>query len=81
MANIQAAMIGRDAALLESSAHRLKGAASTMSAQPVAEAAAKLEQVARRGELDGIDETFRALETHAAELASELEAFINSETK
>ena len=52
-----------------------------MSAQPIAEAAAKLEQVARRGELDGIDETFRALETHAAELASELEVFIDSETK
>ncbi|MBA2659751.1 MAG: response regulator [Nitrosospira sp.] len=81
MANIQAAITGRDAALLENSAHRLKGAASTMSAQPISNAAAELERFAKRGEFSGIDKTFRTLERHAAELAAELEAFIDSEVK
>ncbi len=81
MAGILEAVTAGDALQLERSAHRLKGAAMTMNATPVAEAAAKLEQVVRRGELAGMHEAFRALETHAAELTTELEALITGDAK
>ena len=79
MADILAAVTAGDALQLERSAHRLKGAAITMSAKPVADAAAKLEQVARRGELGGINEAFHVFEIHAAELIAELEALITGD--
>jgi two-component system sensor histidine kinase/response regulator len=79
MADILAAVTARDALQLERTAHRLKGAAITLNAMPVAEAAAKLEQLARRGELAEVDEAFHVFEIHAAELIAELEALITGD--
>ena len=81
MADVRAAVAADDAVRLESSSHRLKGAAITMSATPVAEAAARLEKIARRGEVAGFREAFHALERHAAELTAELEALIAGDAK
>ncbi|MEP6605831.1 MAG: response regulator, partial [Nitrosospira sp.] len=80
MTNILEAIKVGDALQLERFAHRLKGAASTMSAIPVAEAAAKIEVFARRGELGCIDEALEELEMRSAELIIELEAFIGRST-
>lgn len=81
MADILTAVTAGDALQLARLTHRLKGAAITMSASPVADTAAKLEQIARKGELSGIDEAFHALETHVAELTIELEALIIGDAK
>lgn len=81
MADILTAVTAGDALQLARLTHRLKGAAATMSASLVADTAAKLEQIARKGELSGIDEALRALETHVAELTIELEALIIGDAK
>lgn len=82
MADILAAAAAGDALRLERSAHRLKGAASTMSAKPLADAAARLEHAVRTSEPRGkaeVSQALRALEALAAELGVELEMLINGD--
>jgi CheY-like chemotaxis protein len=85
MADFRAAISTNDAHRLERAAHRLKGAAGTLSAKRLADAAARLERAARAGDggsnADGMDEAFRAVEELAVELVSELELLINGETQ
>ncbi|WON75132.1 response regulator [Nitrosospira sp. Is2] len=79
LANIRASVITGDNAEMERSVHRLKGAASTISAQPLADIAARLEQLATTSGSPNIDEAFGELQARAAELVSELELFIAGE--
>ena len=85
MADFRAAISTHDAHRLERAAHRLKGAAGTLSAKRLAAAAATLEHAARAGDgesnADGMDEAFRAVEALTVELVSELELLINGETQ
>ncbi|MEO9061169.1 MAG: response regulator [Nitrosospira sp.] len=85
MADFRAAISTHDAHRLERSAHRLKGAAGTLSAKRLADAAARLEHAARAGDgksdAGGMDEAFRAVEALAVELVAELELLINGETQ
>lgn len=80
LADIREAAGTGDLNLVAHSAHRLKGAASTISAQPVADAAAKLEQIAKTGEIDGVYACFDELRALAEGLTAELEAFINGDS-
>jgi len=55
---------------------RLKGAASALSAEPVVQAAERLELLGRDAAVGQLQEALLALEARAAELAVELEALI-----
>jgi CheY-like chemotaxis protein len=74
LAEIHTAIAANDASWLERSAHRLKGAAINLSAEPVAHAAGKLEQFGRNKEFDQVREYVHDLQARALELAAALEA-------
>jgi two-component system sensor histidine kinase/response regulator len=76
LADIDTAVALNDATKLAQAAHRLRGAAVTICAEPMALAAKKLEQIGTRNESDRARETFRELQARASELISELEAFV-----
>jgi HPt (histidine-containing phosphotransfer) domain-containing protein len=52
----------RDATGLTAAAHRLKGAAGNLGAQPLCKVAGDMESMARRGDLDSATARFPALE-------------------
>lgn len=79
MASIREAAATGNLEYVASFSHRLKGAASTISAKPVADAAAALEQIATRGRHDGMDAALDALQTLTTALSTELEAFIDGD--
>jgi HPt (histidine-containing phosphotransfer) domain-containing protein len=68
MAEVRAAVEGRNGEAIERAAHRLRGSAGFFEARPVVEAAAELEDLGRKGRLDGIDERCRELERRAEQL-------------
>ncbi|MDB5948509.1 MAG: sensor protein, partial [Massilia sp.] len=72
LADLQLAIAAGDARGIERLAHRLRGAAFTVSAEPLAEAAHKLEQIGKRKEFDRVQEAARELQARAVELATEL---------
>jgi PAS domain S-box-containing protein len=74
LAEIDAAVTASDAAQVEQSAHRLKGVAMTLSAEPVAQAARKLEYLARDYDIAPMRAALDELLARAAELAIELKA-------
>jgi CheY-like chemotaxis protein len=76
---IRAAIEAGDAHVLEREAHRLRGAAFTVSAEPLAEAAHQLEQTGRNQEFDRMPQAAAELEARAAELAIDLQAFLRSD--
>jgi PAS domain S-box-containing protein len=78
LTDIRSTIAASDARGVERSAHRLRGSAFTVSAEPLAEAANKLEQIGRNREFDRMPEAARELEARASELATELEAFAGS---
>ena len=75
MSSIRTAVNSGDILQLQLSAHRLKGAASTISAVRVARISEDIERMAGTGELTDMESTFRSLEEHVAELIFELEFF------
>ncbi|MDB5842085.1 MAG: hypothetical protein JWQ23_4037 [Herminiimonas sp.] len=75
VAEIRAAVDADDAVQVERAAHRLRGAAVTVSAEPLADAAYKLEQAGRDNAADGMQKAALEVESRAAELAAALEAF------
>jgi PAS domain S-box-containing protein len=79
LAQLQGAIAAGDARAVERSAHRLRGAAFTVSAEPLAAAAHGLELMGRNGQLAGVHGAAGELQQRAAELATELEAFMEND--
>lgn len=75
MRDIAHAAVAEDTRDLERLAHRLRGAAITVSGELLANAAARLERLAAQGSLDGAVTILQQLEQHAANLCGQLEAF------
>jgi len=69
---IRAAVQAADAHLLGQLAHRLKGVASTLSADPLSETAKKLERLGRDGDLARADELVETLHRAVARLVEAL---------
>jgi PAS domain S-box-containing protein len=72
MGELQLAIAAGDMRAIERLAHRLRGAAFTVSAAPLAEAANRLEQIGKNKEPGRVQEAVRELQARAAELATEL---------
>ena len=72
---IAAAIQARDPVRLRRAAHALKGSASALSAQGVAEAARALEAIGEAGDLALADHRFAALVAEAERLAAALREF------
>ncbi len=66
LAAIKRAVDARDASLIRTSAHALKGAAGTLSARAVFNAAEALERLGAEGRLEPVDAAWRTLATEAA---------------
>jgi CheY-like chemotaxis protein/HPt (histidine-containing phosphotransfer) domain-containing protein len=79
LAALESALAARDLRTVERTAHRLRGAAFTVCAEPLAAAADTLEQNARNQEAGRLDGAWRALQARAAELNTELAAFTENE--
>jgi len=58
---VQDAVAKRDSAALKRAAHSLKGSLSTFAARDATEAALRLEDLARAGELEGAEDAYRLL--------------------
>jgi signal transduction histidine kinase/CheY-like chemotaxis protein/HPt (histidine-containing phosphotransfer) domain-containing protein len=75
LAEIRAAVAGRNAARLRPAAHSLKGSLGTFGARAAFAAAQRLEELARAGDLAGAEETCTVLAGVLAELQPVLAAF------
>ena len=64
------ALADQDPEKLRREAHSIKGGAAVLSAGPLLEAAATLEEIGRSGDLSGAEEAFMRLEGEAARLAA-----------
>lgn len=72
LAEMQDAIERGDAVKLESAAHALKGSVGNFGARAAVEAAFRLEQMGRAGELGDAKEVLRGLQTALAALSTEL---------
>jgi PAS domain S-box-containing protein len=79
LAELESALAASDLRAVERTAHRLRGAAFTVCAEPLAAAAGTLEQTARNNDAGQLDGAWRALQARAAELAAGLTAFTENE--
>jgi PAS domain S-box-containing protein len=79
LAGLASALSANDARLVERTAHRLRGAAFTVCAEPLAAAAAELELAARNADTARMQEAAGGLKARAAELTTELKAFMENE--
>jgi PAS domain S-box-containing protein len=79
LAALESALAAGDLRAVERTAHRLRGAAFTVCAEPLAAAADTLEQSARNQEAARLDGAWRTLQACAAELNTELAAFTENE--
>jgi PAS domain S-box-containing protein len=79
LAGLEPALAARDARQVERTAHRLRGAAFTVCAEPLAAAAAELELAARNADPGRMREGVAVLQARAAELATELKAFMEND--
>ena len=67
-----------DASAIEQCAHKLKGALMTLTAKPAADAARRLEEIGREGDLGQAAETLSALEQQMEELRQQLSTVVKS---
>ncbi|HEU5180645.1 MAG TPA: response regulator [Candidatus Polarisedimenticolia bacterium] len=74
--HIHGALDARDAEALRNHAHAIKGAAATLAAPAAAEAAFRLEKLARTGELKGARGMFHQLVTEIRKLDRSLETLV-----
>ncbi len=81
MTAVHTALAQRNAAALQCSAHALKGSLSIFGAQAAYEAAARLERLARAGELDQAEQAWLALEEAINQLQPFLTAWATSVTR
>jgi PAS domain S-box-containing protein len=79
LAALESALAANDARLVGRTAHRLRGAAFTVCAEPLAAAAAGLELAARDADPARMQEGVGELQARAAELAAELNAFMEED--
>jgi signal transduction histidine kinase/DNA-binding response OmpR family regulator len=79
LAEIHAAIAAPDAPKLRRASHTLKGAVGTFAAQSACEAAERLEQMGRQGDLNGSDEAYGALEAAIERLRPVLALWAQSE--
>jgi two-component system sensor histidine kinase/response regulator len=71
---VQDAVAKRDTAALKHAAHSLKGSLSTFAARDATEAALRLEDLARAGELEGAEDAYRLLAAQVERLKQALES-------
>jgi two-component system sensor histidine kinase/response regulator len=81
VAELRAAVERRDAALLERSAHTLKGSCVVFGAGPARDAANRVESMGKRRELDGAADAVASLVQESERLAADLKAFLGSSPK
>jgi CheY-like chemotaxis protein len=79
LAELESALAADDARQIERTAHRLRGAAFTVCAEPLAAAAGELELAARNAESARMQEGVAQLQARAAELTTELKAFMEND--
>jgi CheY-like chemotaxis protein/HPt (histidine-containing phosphotransfer) domain-containing protein len=79
LAGLESTLAASDLQAVERTAHRLRGAAFTVCAEPLAAAADILERTARNKESGRLDSAWRTLQARAAELSIELAAFTENE--
>ena len=72
VAAIKAAVDGRDAALIRTTAHALKGAAATLSAHKLFDSARTLERIGTEGRLDAAEAAWRQLSMDATSVIDTL---------
>ncbi len=81
MADIQQAISARDAGALYRAAHNLKGAVGVFAARPAFEAALRLEQRGRAGDLSHANESYADLESTIERLRQELSALLGARSQ
>jgi CheY-like chemotaxis protein/HPt (histidine-containing phosphotransfer) domain-containing protein len=62
MEGLESSVVQRDAQRIQLAAHALKGTLANLSAAPAYEAARRLEDLGRRGDLDRVEEAFRLVQ-------------------
>ena len=80
LSEIRASVSQRDSAMLERSSHKLKGSVSNFGARNAYEAARRLEEMGRNGDLVGAEEAIVVLETEICRLQDDLAEFSRSGT-
>jgi HPt (histidine-containing phosphotransfer) domain-containing protein len=80
LSEIRASVSQRDSAMLERSSHKLKGSVSHFGARNAYEAARRLEEMGRNGDLVGAEEATVVLETEICRLQDDLAEFSRSGT-
>ena len=80
LSEIRASVSQRDSAMLERSSHKLKGSVSNFGARNAYEAARRLEEMGRNGDLVGAEEATVVLETEICRLQDDLAEFSRSGT-
>ena len=78
LVEVRRAVEAHDAHLIERLAHTLKGSSANLGAPGVSEAALRLEQKARSGDLDGVTGLIEDLEAAVKKLLPQLEALFRS---
>jgi Amt family ammonium transporter len=80
MNQLAAAVVAGDSALVSSLAHRLKGAAANLSAEPLCRAATELESLGRSGDLTGAEAWVVMLQTEGARFLADVLAMATEKT-
>ncbi len=78
LTEIHAAVTDNDPQRIERAAHRLRGAAITLSADGLAQTAEELGHIARNNRLDQLPQTVQELDARAVELVAELNVFLEN---
>jgi len=74
--SLSEAIKSKEAASITAAAHTLKGMLLNLSANPAAEAAARVEHMARQGVMSGMEEAFETFEHEIAALLPQIDAFM-----
>ena len=77
--NLMAACVAHDSARVASIAHRLKGSAATIGAEPLLAAAARIERFGRQGRLPQVQECVPSLNVEFVRFCSFLSTLAESE--
>ncbi len=72
LTTMRQAIVDADAHVLERAAHTLKGASANLGAEHLAEQCARLQEVGRAGELDGVESLVAAAATELERVRAEL---------
>ena len=78
LSQLRDALASRDGKALERAAHALKGAVGNFGAKDAFETAAKVEEMAREGKMEGVEEACASLQDRVAEVSLALESIRKS---